>query len=297
MKSNYVKSLLDLICNDLFITTDKYLKFAREEAHLYVKRDLLFRPGRWRGAIEIPPHYRISERSRIVITGHSDLLTDQEDLRRFRRLNRSKILLGTNMLSIENISTSLPLGITNDCDDSPIHRVLGSTKHFSIAHEISEFKDVYDSSMYLNFTASNNEGQRSFLLKLLSERPKTLVQSPELNDKGRISYLSNLKAHCLVPCPEGNGIDTHRLWETLYMGGTPIVLKNPVINDLVNHLPVILVNDWREILDEEFLHSEWLRIHSTEMNPDKLSIDFWLKLIREKSSNNPRKGLWRDENR
>jgi hypothetical protein len=81
------------------------------------------------------------------------------------------------------------------------------------------------------------------------------------------------------------------------MGGTPIVLKNPVINDLVNHLPVILVNDWREILDEEFLHSEWLRIHSTEMNPDKLSIDFWLELIREKSSNNPRKVLWRDENR
>jgi len=297
MNSSYNKSLLDLIRNNLFITTDKYLKFAREEGHLYVKRDLLFRPGRWRGAIEFPPHYRFSARNGIVITGHSDLLTDHDDLRKFRRLNRSKILLGTNMLSMENVSTSLPLGITNDCDDSPIHRVFGSTKHFSIAHEVSEFKESYDSSMYVNFTASNNEGQRTFLLKLLIDRPKTLVQSPEMNDKGRISYLTNLKSHCLVPCPEGNGIDTHRLWETLYMGGTPIVLKNPVINHLVNHLPVIQVNDWREILDEEFLRSEWLRIHSGEMNPDKLSIDFWLKLIREKSANNSGKGYWYDENR
>jgi hypothetical protein len=81
------------------------------------------------------------------------------------------------------------------------------------------------------------------------------------------------------------------------MGGTPIVLKNPVINHLVNHLPVIQVNDWREILDEEFLRSEWLRIHSGEMNPDKLSIDFWLKLIREKGANNSGKGYWYDENR
>jgi hypothetical protein len=295
MKSSYNKSLLDLVSNDLFITTDKYLKFAREEGHLYVKRDLLFRPGLWRGAIEVPPHYRFSARSRVVVTGHSDLLTDEEDLRRFRRLNRSKILLGTNMLSTENISSSLPLGITNDCDDSPIHRVLGSTKHFSIAHEVSEFKEAYDSTMYVNFTASNNEGQRSSLLKLLSDRPKTLVQSPEMNNKGRISYLTNLKAHCLVPCPEGNGIDTHRLWETLYMGGTPIVLKNPVINHLVDHLPVIQLNDWREILDEEFLHSEWLRIHSTEMNPDRLSIDFWLQLIKEKSLNNSRKFFRYDE--
>jgi hypothetical protein len=200
------------------------------------------------------------------------------------------------MIPMENLSASLPLGITNDCDDSPIHRVLGSTKHFSIAHELSEFKEVYDSSMYVNFTAANNEGQRSSLLKILSHRKKTLMQLPELNDKGRISYLRNLKAHCLVPCPEGNGIDTHRLWETLYMGGTPIVLRNPMIDSLVEHLPVIQLNNWSEILDEEYLHREWLRMQRAEMNPKKMSIAFWLNFVKETSLGHSRKVFWHNEN-
>jgi hypothetical protein len=281
MISSYLKSLVDLITNDLFISTDKYLEFAKEKGYLYVKRDFLFRPGRWRGSIEVPPHYRLFNSGKIVITGHSDLATDQDDIRRFHALNRSKFILGTNMVSVHRISASLPLGITNDCDDTPIHRILGSTKHFAIAHGLCEFKELYDSSMYINFTASNNEGQRSLLLGILRDRKNTSVQSPEMTERGRISYLKNLKAHCLVPCPEGNGVDTHRLWETLYMGGTPIVLKNPMINNLVENLPVIQVTDWSEILDEDFLQSEWLRIRRTEMNPLKLSIDFWLNYIQE----------------
>jgi hypothetical protein len=297
MKANYLKSLEDTINNDLFITTDKYLEFAKKENFLYAKRDFLFRPGRWRGAVEVPPHFRILGHRGLVVTGHSDIYTGKDDLKRFHTLNRSKIILGTNVLPVKNLSASLPLGLTNDCDDTPIHRVLGSTKHFTIAHGLSEFKEVYDSSMYVNFTAANNESQRSFLLKILADRKNTLLQLPELNDKGRISYLKNIKSHCLVPCPEGNGIDTHRLWETLYMGGTPIVLKNSVIDPLVEHLPVIQLNNWHEILNEEQLHREWLRMQNSEMNPKKLTIAFWLNFIKETSLSNSRKAYSPNESR
>ena len=30
-------------------------------------------------------------------------------------------------------------------------------------------------------------------------------------------------SHDYVLCPAGNGIDTYRLWETLYLGSTPII--------------------------------------------------------------------------
>ena len=295
MDSTYIRCLEEIIANDLFITTDKYLDFATEEGLFYAKRDFLFRPGRWRDEIVFPPHLNFFLRSRAVITGHSDLLTDEAIIRKFRKLNHKKVILGTNMIPISNVSAALPLGLTNNCDDTPIHRILGSTNHFPTAHKLSDYKDFYDSSMYLNFTATNNVNQRAFLLKVLSGRKKTLIESPKMSDQGRMTYLKNLKSHCLVPCPEGNGVDTHRLWETLYMGGTPIILKNPVIDPLVENLPVIKLNDWSEIRDEEFLHSEWNRVHNTEMKPEKLSVNYWLCFIKQFISSNSLKDIFDHE--
>lgn len=47
---------------------------------------------------------------------------------------------------------------------------------------------------------------------------------------GRISpdrYSRLVQGYRFIACPRGNGIDTHRLWETLYRGSIPIV-KNSV---------------------------------------------------------------------
>ncbi len=48
-----------------------------------------------------------------------------------------------------------------------------------------------------------------------------------------------------VVCPRGCGVDTHRLWEALYIGCVPIVIKHRIYRDYT--LPIIQVNHFAEV--------------------------------------------------
>ena len=54
-------------------------------------------------------------------------------------------------------------------------------------------------------------------------------------------------------CPEGNGVDTHRLWEALYVKTIPIVIKSDFADILLeNNVPIVVLDDWSQ-LDERAL--------------------------------------------
>lgn len=60
-----------------------------------------------------------------------------------------------------------------------------------------------------------------------------------------------------VACPRGNGIDTHRLWETLYRGRIPIVAKDKWSDSLdILNLPIRKIRSWdRKDISDELEHS------------------------------------------
>lgn len=111
--------------------------------------------------------------------------------------------------------------------------------------------------------------------------PNAIVEEVERTEFGRSKYLTELRSQNFVACPRGNGIDTHRLWETLYMGGFPIVQKHPALSSLVANLPVVVVNSWEEILDRNFLEAEWDRLSVLRSNFDVLRASFWKREIME----------------
>ena len=98
------------------------------------------------------------------------------------------------------------------------------------------------------------------------------------NGRNFDEYLDNVYNHKFVICSEGNGIDTHRTWETLYSGSIPIekINKN---NRFFNDLPICFVNDWEEITDD-FLNSEIDRINKNIFNIDKLNFSYWENKIK-----------------
>jgi hypothetical protein len=49
-----------------------------------------------------------------------------------------------------------------------------------------------------------------------------------------------------VACPAGEGVDTHRFWETLYLGSVPIVLRGQ-LSAMYENLPVIQLNAWTDL--------------------------------------------------
>lgn len=61
-------------------------------------------------------------------------------------------------------------------------------------------------------------------------------------------YASLAAKHRFVACPEGNGIDTHRFWETLYRGSIPIVTDSHFARNWQElGVPMVVVTDWSEI--------------------------------------------------
>ena len=75
-------------------------------------------------------------------------------------------------------------------------------------------------------------------------------------------------------CPRGNGIDTHRLWEALYLGCIPIVLESEILGCYAG-LPILVVRNWEELFDMDFSHwSETVRSRRYDLRP--LAISHWV---------------------
>ena len=91
--------------------------------------------------------------------------------------------------------------------------------------------------------------------------------------KPKISYFIELASHKYAICPRGNGLDTHRLWECLYLNTIPIVIKDDFPN--ITNLPIIILNNWDE------LDINKLSLTYTKQILSKLTINYYKESIRK----------------
>lgn len=93
-----------------------------------------------------------------------------------------------------------------------------------------------------------------------------------------------LSRYKFILSPPGEGLDCHRTWEALYCNTIPIIISSS-IDELYIDLPVLIVKDWNEI-NENFLNLKYIEIQNklknNEYNIDKLNINYWLNLIKNK---------------
>ena len=278
---NRFSSLRHFVDQGKIISSDKFL-YSSEASGLYnyMKRDFLYKNGVWRDKeVESLLFHHRRYLGKALVLGHSDVPTTKFDSFVLNKMGFPRVF-AVNNKSISEFSESIPLGITNDCDDSPIHRILGNESHFLEA-DLTEFQtDSFRPSLYLNFTSGNNGVIRNRLLSMVGEISLTYqvtVQSPDFTNIGRVNYLKNLRTEGLVLCPEGNGMDTHRFWETVYMGGTPIVTVNTSMQSFYDNLPVIQLNSWQDLLDISLVEQKWWKLSERSYNFDLLSLDYWVE--------------------
>lgn len=130
--------------------------------------------------------------------------------------------------------------------------------------------------VYVNHDISTNPTDRSPAYRVLGGKPfATTVHGR--NPFNFDAYLDDLYHHKFIVSPPGNGVDTHRKWEALYVGTIPIEKKCPN-NTFYTDLPICLIDDWDQ-LTERFLDAEYARIRATAWNLDKLRMSYWLELI------------------
>jgi len=95
------------------------------------------------------------------------------------------------------------------------------------------------------------------------------------------NYAQQIAAHKFVLCPDGNGMDTHRTWETLYLGSFPIVSRHVFTEEFAKILPILVVDDW-DIISETFLYNKYDEFIHREWNWQALTMNYWENLIKEK---------------
>ena len=74
-------------------------------------------------------------------------------------------------------------------------------------------------------------------------------------------------------CPEGNGIDSYRILECIYLGVIPVVLSSPTTRYL-SDLPILIVDGLADITLEN-LESKFKEIKPKMENLDMADLSYW----------------------
>lgn len=158
---------------------------------------------------------------------------------------------------------SIPIGIEND--------FWLKDKKKLMQQKLKDKKN-FKRMLYVNHNVKTNPKDRQKPYDLFSGKAWATVNTGS-NGQGFENYLDNIYNHPFVICPSGNGIDTHRTWECLYMNTIPIEKRN-INNQFYTDLPILFVDDWEEIT-ERLLHDSFMRMTSETWNLEKLTFEYW----------------------
>ncbi len=169
----------------------------------------------------------------------------------------------------------LPLGIAND------YSYKKNIVSKDLLHDINE-KNIYDKKVlvYVNFNENTNKKERSWIKPYFNKIDWAEVEEDNLSIK---QYADKIKNASFVICPWGNGVDSHRIWETLFLGSIPIVKNHTTFNNLKG-LPIFFVDDFKE-LTEEKLKEFLLSLESSEsFNKEKLNLNYWENIVNKEKN-------------
>lgn len=175
---------------------------------------------------EVIPH--ISNRF-ILLTHRSDITAGS-----VAELLANPLLIrwyGCNMLPHEK-TRSVPLGL-EDRD------MWGRTDMELISRARHALKTKL---LYVYFNTKSNPSIRTPTLKLLKSRG-----FKQQMRKSWSTYIMELSEYKFCASPEGNGVDTHRMWECIYLGVIPVVVRTPELYSWYSDLPILWVDSFDEI--------------------------------------------------
>lgn len=177
--------------------------------------------------------------NKIIITHNSD--------HEIKEKYNFKLHFCQNTFICDNSIIPLPIGIEN-------------TQWFdnNLFHKIRKLKIPKNKFIYFYFNQNTHPSRKQCYNKL--------CDILEWNtSKPKLDYFIELASHKYAICPRGNGLDTHRIWECLYLNTIPIVIKSDFPN--ITNLPIIVLNDWSELninkLNNEFINQQLSKLTTT----------------------------------
>lgn len=203
---------------------------------------------------------QLAPRENFVLFSHnSDYPVDA----RFRRRLEQRQLVawfGANVALRHPKLFAFPLGIANPRwphgDGGALHRAQDASAQRTTLFNVS-------------FDLSTNSEERHHCLEQTGLERGPKKPFPE--------YLDDLRSSYFCISPRGNGIDTHRTWEALYLGTIPVVTRS-VLTEQHPDLPMVVLDDWSQFGSIDFspeLYEELI----AGWEPAVLALDRYLERV------------------
>ena len=115
----------------------------------------------------------------------------------------------------------------------------------------------------------------------------TFIQSEEslkqyhLPSLGLEEYLQKVASAYFSVCPQGNGYDSIRFWESLSVGAIPLVLSSPYVEALLEQhpeLPFMILQQWEDL--PSFVKGDMHKVYDMYMEMSNLEMvteEYWQK--------------------
>ncbi len=213
-----------------------------------------------------------------LITNQTDLLLDKNLYR--LKPQCIKRWFSINLEHEEEGLIPMPLGLSNNY--SPKNLL---PEDFNNLIQMNKREKV--NKMYVNFSKNTNFKERDALYENFKEKEWVIVKNPNLT---KAEYFEDLSRHAFALAPWGNGVDTHRIWEALYLGTIPVTKYHHTFSTAKN-LPIIFVNDYSEITFN-LLNQYLEEFNSKKFNYEILESKYWSNLItKEKKKEEERSSI------
>ena len=200
----------------------------------------------------------------ILVSHNSDYNVTETDI---PILESNKIIhwYSQNVMIYHSKLTNLPIGIAN----SQWNHGSPSLWNNICPKQASEKSDIY-----FYFSVHTNVNARSQCRDILQKNG--FVFGEFITTRDYIDFLCNKARYAI--CPEGNGIDTHRLWECLYTNTIPICLRNIHTERLSLEYPIILIQSWDELRPDTL---DTLHISIDKFDSNKLTMNYYTQMIKK----------------
>ena len=171
----------------------------------------------------------------VLITHNSDgEIRDTLEVNKILNFDKLYLWFSQNICINHSNLRFLPIGFANSMWP---HGNISIFKNSQFIENTIKSKKIY---FNFNINTSLNKRQKCF-----DSLKNKLINLPNLPPRDNLMRLSEYEFSI---CPEGNGVDTHRLWESIYLKTVPIVIESEFTTILFkNNIPLVVLKSWDDL--------------------------------------------------
>jgi hypothetical protein len=164
----------------------------------------------------------------ILITHNGDLPVNDSCL---NYLDNENLIFwyGQNVMVRHPKLKSIPIGIANE------NWTHGNTDSLQ---KVILKNNKKNNLIYANFDINTNLTERTLCMEQIQNQGIFLSQRKNFEN-----YLEDLSNSYFSISPNGNGVDCHKIWESLYLNTIPIVTKSINV-EFYKNLPILIIDSW-----------------------------------------------------